>query len=141
MAIEVLLIGMASLALESSMNLRVGVFLGCVALALGMQNGAFRRAGGTGVHTTYLTGMTTSLITNLLGRGDSDDASKIVRPNRPANRILGGIWIAFVVGAIAGAATSYRCGGFGIFGMAVVLLALIVQSTVAAHDSSSARTK
>jgi uncharacterized membrane protein YoaK (UPF0700 family) len=62
MGIEVILIVTASLALASHMAHGVEIFVIFVSLALGLQNGAFRRAGGVNVHTTYLTGMITSLI-------------------------------------------------------------------------------
>src|SRR5262249_5761404 len=39
-------------------------FVLCVSLALALQNGAFRRVGGIGVHTSYLTGMITNLISS-----------------------------------------------------------------------------
>jgi uncharacterized membrane protein YoaK (UPF0700 family) len=62
MGMEVILIVAASLALASDMSHGVAIFVISVSLALGLQNGAFRRTGGIGVHTTYLTGMITSLI-------------------------------------------------------------------------------
>jgi hypothetical protein len=60
--IEVILIVAASLALSSGLAHGVGIFVIFLSLALGLQNGAFRRVGGISVHTTYLTGMITSLI-------------------------------------------------------------------------------
>src|SRR6267154_3676724 len=62
MGIEGILIVAASLALASDMTHGVELFVIFVSLALGLQNGAFRRVGGISVHTTYLTGMITSLI-------------------------------------------------------------------------------
>ncbi len=68
MLVEVVLMGTGAFVLSSQLNFRVGIFLACTALALGLQNGAFRHAGGTSVHTTYLTGMTTNLIASVAGR-------------------------------------------------------------------------
>jgi uncharacterized membrane protein YoaK (UPF0700 family) len=62
MGIEVILIVAAALALASGMTPRVEIFVIFLSLALGLQNGAFGRAGGISVHTTYLTGMITILI-------------------------------------------------------------------------------
>src|ERR1700687_5271904 len=62
MGIEVILIVAASLVLASDVAHGVAIFVIFVSLALGLQNGAFRRVGGISVHTTYLTGMITSLI-------------------------------------------------------------------------------
>src|SRR5712675_172500 len=62
MSIEIVLISTAYLALTSHLNVRFELFVGCISLALGLQNGAFSQAGGISVHTTYLTGMITSLL-------------------------------------------------------------------------------
>ena len=62
MRMEVILIVAASFALTSDSAHGVEIFVIFVSLALGLQNGAFRRVGGISVHTTYLTGMITSLI-------------------------------------------------------------------------------
>ena len=62
--IEVLLIIAAYLAVASRVPAGVGILVVCLSLALGMQNGAFRRTGGISVHTNYLTGMITGLIAN-----------------------------------------------------------------------------
>jgi uncharacterized membrane protein YoaK (UPF0700 family) len=67
MGIEVILIVADALILESGMALRVEIFVIFSSLALGLQNGAFRRVGGITVHTTYLTGMITSLISTEAG--------------------------------------------------------------------------
>jgi uncharacterized membrane protein YoaK (UPF0700 family) len=63
LGIEVILTMTAYLALASRAAPRVEIFLVCVSLALGLQNGAFQRTGGISVHTTYLTGMITRLMT------------------------------------------------------------------------------
>lgn len=130
MVIEVVLMGAAAFTLSSQWNFRVGIFLACVSLALGLQNGAFRHAGGTSVHTTYLTGMTTNLIAGLGGRDDAAVASRFPRL-LPSNRTLAGIWIAFVTGAAAGAAIILRFGGLGMLGAAMILLALALRVSLA----------
>lgn len=61
----------AYLALASGAAPRVEIFVICLSLALGMQNGAFQRTGGISVHTTYLTGLITSVITAEANDGKS----------------------------------------------------------------------
>ena len=56
-AAELILVISSSIALMSHATLRIEIFVLCLSLALGLQNGAFRRAVGISVHTTYLTGM------------------------------------------------------------------------------------
>jgi uncharacterized membrane protein YoaK (UPF0700 family) len=52
LAIEVILIGAAYFALVSHVPQGRELFVICMSLALGLQNGAFRRTGGISVHTT-----------------------------------------------------------------------------------------
>jgi uncharacterized membrane protein YoaK (UPF0700 family) len=127
MGIEVILIAAACLTLESKLVFRLEIFLACVALALGMQNGAFRSAGGISVHTTYLTGMTTSLIAAGADRYVSRIALQPAAASDPEIDLLGGIWIAFALGAGAGAAMILHFGGSGMLGAALVLVVIIVR--------------
>jgi len=126
MGIEVILIAAASLALPSDMAHRVEIFVIFVSLALGLQNGAFRRAGGISVHTTYLTGMLTSLISTETERYASETVPPTVRAPDPKIGLLCGIWIAFVLGAGTGAAMVFRFKALGMLGAAVLLSLLIL---------------
>jgi uncharacterized membrane protein YoaK (UPF0700 family) len=130
MGIEVILIVAACLTLESKFAFRLEIFLVCVALALGMQNGAFRSAGGISVHTTYLTGMTTSLVARGTDRYVSRIALQPAAAADPEIDLLGGIWIAFALGAGTGAALIFHFGGAGLLGAAMVLVAIIVRDLV-----------
>lgn len=132
MSIEILLILASYLALLSHAAWRIEIFVVCVALALGLQNGAFRRAGAISVHTTYLTGTITSLISTQMERyGSSVIPSPVTTPD-PKLKIFCGIWIAFVLGGGAGAATVFRFGDVGILGAALLLFAVIFGYSIAA---------
>jgi uncharacterized membrane protein YoaK (UPF0700 family) len=126
MGIEVILIVAAALALTSGMGPRVEIFVIFVSLALGLQNGAFHRAGGISFHTTYLTGMITSLISTEAEKYTSGLPPGLVGVPDPKIGLLCGIWIAFVLGAGIGAAMAFNFKGFGILGAAVLLIALIL---------------
>jgi uncharacterized membrane protein YoaK (UPF0700 family) len=136
MGIEVMLIAVACFALESTLALRLELFVVCVSLALGMQNGALRHSGGISVHTTYLTGMITSLITTEAGRLSRVTLQPAAGAN-PRMALLGGIWIAFFLGAASGAAAVFRFRSFGILGAALVLLALMVRAHLAGRREHS----
>jgi uncharacterized membrane protein YoaK (UPF0700 family) len=127
MGIEVILIVVASLALSSGMAHGAGIFVIFLSLALGLQNGAFRRVGGIGVHTTYLTGMITSLIS---AEGEKY-ASRVLpvssRTPDPKIELLCGIWITFVVGAGTGAAMVLHFGAVGMLGAALLLIPLALR--------------
>src|SRR5260370_15396278 len=99
MGIEVILLVSATLALASGITSRVEIFVIFVSLALGLQNGAFRRVGGISVHTTYLTGMITSLISTEAEKYTSDLPPTPVGAPDPKIGLLCRIWSAFVFGA------------------------------------------
>jgi uncharacterized membrane protein YoaK (UPF0700 family) len=60
--VEIVLIGTAYLTSISHAVWRKETFVICTSLALGLQNGAFRRTGGISDDTTYLTGTITTPI-------------------------------------------------------------------------------
>jgi uncharacterized membrane protein YoaK (UPF0700 family) len=126
MGIEVILIVAAALALASGMAPRVEIFVIFVSLALGLQNGAFVRAGGISVHTTYLTGMITSLISTEAKKYTLGLAGGPVEAIDPKIGLLSRIWIAFVLGAGIGAAMVFHFNEFGILGAAILLIGLIL---------------
>lgn len=125
MAIEVILIVLACFVLAPPAAATM-TFVVCVSLALGLQNGAFRRAGGVSVHTTYLTGMITSLITTEVEQYAAGADPRPVRTPDPKTKLLPAIWIAFVVGAGIGAGMAFHFKKFGMLGMALVLMICIV---------------
>lgn len=131
MGIEAILIVAASLAFTSDAAARVEIFVIFVSLALGLQNGAFRRVGGISVHTNYLTGMITSLIAAEADKYDPQPVLQPAMPQDPKIHLLCAIWIAFVLGAGAGAAMAVHFKGLGMLGAALLLIALIlhIQST------------
>src|SRR6266403_2642827 len=126
MTIEIVLISTAYLALTSHLNARFGLFVGCVSLALGLQNGAFSQAGGISVHTMYLTGMITSLLKTEAQRHSSQTTAHDKLASDQKVSLLGGIWLAFVLGATAGAAMVFWFGAPGVFGAALPLLAMVI---------------
>jgi uncharacterized membrane protein YoaK (UPF0700 family) len=127
MGIEVILILGASFALALGMARGIEIFVIFVSLALGLQNGAFRRAGGISVHTTYLTGMITSLISTEGEKYASGVLPVSSRAPDPKIELLYGIWIAFVVGAGTGAAMVLHFGAVGMLGAALLLIALALR--------------
>jgi uncharacterized membrane protein YoaK (UPF0700 family) len=127
MGIEAILIVTASLALASDTAHGIEIFVIFVSLALGLQNGAFRRVGGISVHTTYLTGMITSLISTETEKYASGVIPPSVRVLDPKIGLLCEIWIAFVLGAGTGAAMVLHFKALGMLGAAVLLIPLILR--------------
>jgi uncharacterized membrane protein YoaK (UPF0700 family) len=103
MMLEVVLIGTALLAFALHAEQQIAVFIFCMALSLGLQNGALRSIGGTSVHTTYLTGMITSLFTRAADKELAADARVQPVATDPALQLLAGIWMSFLLGAATGA--------------------------------------
>ena len=127
MGMEVILIVAASLALASRLAHGVEIFVIFVSLALGLQNGAFRRAGGISVHTTYLTGMITSLISADADQYATEVVPPVVRAPDPKIGLLCGVWSAFVVGAGTGATMVLHFGSIGMLGAALLLIPLALR--------------
>ena len=124
MGAEVVLIAAAYSALTSHLAARLELFIGCMSLALGLQNGALRRAGGVSVHTTYLTGMITDVITTEAEKYNSRATGSDESVPNPKVSLLCSIWLAFVLGAATGAAMVLRLKAVGIFGAALLLLVI-----------------
>jgi len=127
MGIEVILIVAASLALALNVVYGVAIFVILVSLALGLQNGAFRRVGGVSVHTTYLTGMITSLISAEAERYASQGAAPLAKAPDPPMGFLCGVWLTFVLGAATGAAMVFHFKAPGMLGAALVLIPLALR--------------
>jgi uncharacterized membrane protein YoaK (UPF0700 family) len=125
MAVEVILIVAASFALALDVAHGIGIFVVFVSLALGLQNGAFRRAGGVSVHTTYLTGMLTSLILTEAEKYTSGSPSTPPGTSDPKIGVLFRVWVAFVLGAGTGAAMVLHFRAFGMLGAALALIMLL----------------
>jgi uncharacterized membrane protein YoaK (UPF0700 family) len=130
MGIEVILIVAAYWASASQAAFGTEAFVACMSLALGLQNGAFRRTGGISVHTTYLTGTITSLIGMRMERQASPPIRIAAATTEAKVRMLCGIWVAFVVGGGTGAAMVLRFGKVGILGVALLLLAVMLGNSI-----------
>ena len=125
MTAELILILLSPLLFSAHLA-RMQSFVLCVSLALGLQNGGFRRAGGISVHTTYLTGMITSLISSEAEKYSSDQFPTIAAADDPKSALITQIWIAFILGAVSGAAATFHFKQWGMFGIAVILLVAIL---------------
>lgn len=124
MAVELVLILVSPFLLSAHFP-DAQIFVLCVSLALGLQNGAFRRAGGISVHTTYLTGMMTSLVSSEAEKYSSQLVRPTASAHSPKIALIAQIWLAFILGAISGAAATFHFKQWGMFGVAVILLATI----------------
>jgi porin len=126
MGVEMVLISTAYFALTSHLTAKFGLCVACLSLALGLQNGAFSQAGGISVHTTYLTGMITSLLKTESERYSSQGTASDKSVSDRRVKLLGGIWSAFVLGATVGATAVFWFGAPGLLGAALLLLAMTI---------------
>ncbi len=99
--------------------------------AMGVQNAAVRRVGEQRVSTTYVTGTLTNLAieaaTALLTRPTRRSPNAADRGARPAGSglLLGGLWLAYVAGALAGGFSELRWAFFAMVAPIAVLGAVI----------------
>jgi uncharacterized membrane protein YoaK (UPF0700 family) len=80
--------------------------LGSDASALGIQNGALHKTNGISVHSTYMTGMVTTLMQKCFDilsskRSPKEDSSR--DSARLTIQVLAPMWISFIFGAVTGA--------------------------------------
>jgi uncharacterized membrane protein YoaK (UPF0700 family) len=84
----------------------------CACGALGVQNGALWRCGSATVHTTFMTGMATWLVTSTVRRSTGTARPEEEKKHPPGT--LAGVWAVFMLGAACGAVLTYhfRVPGF-----------------------------
>jgi uncharacterized membrane protein YoaK (UPF0700 family) len=126
MFIELLLIGSASLFLINRANTEL--FIGCMCLALGIQNGALNKTNGISVHSTYMTGMVTTLMQksfNHLSARRSLNENSSRDSTRLTIQVLVPMWISFIFGALIGAVIVSSFHSIGLLGIVVPLVLLI----------------
>ncbi len=102
------------------------LFATAVCLSLGAQNGTLDKLKSVSVRSTFITGMSTSLLKNLFNR-KSKEASVLTR-----------VIACFWVGALAGAFLVYRLGEPG-YAFALALLAAALALTAPSRHRSEAR--
>jgi uncharacterized membrane protein YoaK (UPF0700 family) len=133
LGIEVILTMAAYLALASRAAPRVEAFVVCLSMALGLQNGAFQRTAGISVHTTYLTGMITRLMTA------EAEKPQIMSAGDPKLNVLYGIWLSFFVGGAVGAVIVFHFKEIGILGATFFLVVILICSMQASGSLSNER--
>ena len=127
MVIEVLLFLSASLFLSN--EAARGLFIVCMCLALGIQNGALHKTNGISVHSTYVTGMVTTLMQRTFhhysskGSPEENSAKDSVTLTM---KILATMWISFIFGPGAGSVIVSSFQSIGLWGIVLPLVVLIV---------------
>jgi uncharacterized membrane protein YoaK (UPF0700 family) len=127
---ELILIISAPLILFAHLG-GIQTFVLCVSLALGLQNGGFRGVGGIGVHTTYLTGMITSLIASEAEKYSSHSVPPTTSAYNPKIALIAQIRIAFILGAVSGGVATLHFKQWAMLGIALILLVVILDSQFA----------
>jgi uncharacterized membrane protein YoaK (UPF0700 family) len=104
-------------------------FIVCMCLALGIQNGALNKTNGISVHSTYMTGMVTTLTQKTFDRFFLKPGPKEDTSNRSAPlgiQILASMWISFIFGAVIGAVMVSSFRSIGLLGIVLPLVGLII---------------
>ena len=127
MFIEVLLFLSASLLLSNTANQEW--FIVCMCLALGLQNGALDKTNGVSVHSTYMTGMVTTLMRKSFGNLCSKPSPHEESPRDSARltiQVLALMWVSFILGAAIGAGIVSSLHHIGLLGIVLPLILLIL---------------
>ena len=112
LALEIALIALGMIISVLPATGRNDVFLVSLCLALGLQNGALGKIDSVAFHTTFITGLSTTLV-----------AALATGKPGPKGRLLPLIIGCFIVGALVGAWATTRLGIAG-FSLVLTLLAL-----------------
>jgi uncharacterized membrane protein YoaK (UPF0700 family) len=124
---ELLLFLSAALFLSHGANKEL--FIVCMCLALGIQNGALHKTNGVSVHSTYMTGMVTMLMQKSFDHLSTKENPRD-DPTRSSARltiqVLAPMWISFILGALIGAVMVLRFHWIGLLGMSFLLILLMV---------------
>lgn len=117
LGLEILIVGAGVLAHEAlDASLRGYGLALCLSLALGVQNGVYAAVGTFKVHTTYITGVTTSLLNTLWHAPDQRVAQSRDRG------MFATALCCFVAGGGAGAFFTFHHGVYGLAGLMALLL-------------------
>jgi uncharacterized membrane protein YoaK (UPF0700 family) len=143
MFIEVLLFLSASLFLSNRAN--VELFIVCMCLALGLQNGALNKTNGISVHSTYMTGMVTTLMQKSFDHLSSKRSPKEESSRDSARltiQVLAPMWISFIFGAVTGAVFVSSFHSIGLLGIVLPLILLIlIEMNRRLTDTADSRTR
>jgi uncharacterized membrane protein YoaK (UPF0700 family) len=99
------------------------LFIAAMCLAFGLQNGVLSKADGIGLHSTYLTGTLTHLLSLLVRAGAAGPAA-----TKFETRTLLFVWFAFVAGALCGGLMISHLGPKGVWGMPLLLTVVLAMS-------------
>jgi uncharacterized membrane protein YoaK (UPF0700 family) len=138
MLIEVLLFLSASLFLGNRANKEI--FIVCMCLALGIQNGALHKTNGISVHSTYMTGTVTMLMQKTFDHLSAKRSPNEVLSKDSARltiQILAPMWISFVLGALTGAVLVSAFHWIGLLGIVFLLMLLLLGSRLKNQASES----
>lgn len=110
----------------SFFSINLAIFI--ISLSMGLINGYFNKAGSISMHTTYVTGMTTTCINAFLNNA----------PGTGKGLLLSAV-IAFMLGALSGGylSVNYHLSGFSC--VLILLFAAVVYSTKFRHDGTLSR--
>jgi uncharacterized membrane protein YoaK (UPF0700 family) len=127
MVLEVFLIMSASLLLANKANNEL--FIVCMCLALGIQNDALHKTNGISVHSTYMTGMVTTLMQkgfNYYSSKQSHKEESAKDSTRLSIQVLAPMWISFISGALTGAVIVSSFRSIGLWAVVLLLILLIL---------------
>ena len=101
-------------AIHTTIAWHYGLLVALLAVPMGLQTAALQRVGGITVHTTFITAMLTNVAREGVAylfwqfdrrRGGNASAAEGIIPARPSffrTMLMGGTWVAFIGGAVAG---------------------------------------
>ena len=112
--LEVVLVACASMSAIGHIGNTRMIIVACLCLALGIQNGVFRKTDGVTIHATYITGDVTSLLAGIIPTRSTKTPGNPAPLDHPekgtAVRVLGFTWLSFSAGALLSVLMIHRFG-------------------------------
>jgi uncharacterized membrane protein YoaK (UPF0700 family) len=116
------------------LTVHAALLIAAMCLALGLQNGALSKAGGIGLHTTYLSGTLTHFLSLLVQPGNIGNSTTPL-----AAKFIPVAACAFVAGALCGSLMIVDVGPKGLWGMPLLLAVVFALSFLSPPPPSGAR--
>ncbi len=105
------------------------ILIVCLCFTLGMQNGVYRRIGHVGIHTTYVTGDLTNLLTAVAQRVSSFGKVKTSATERSMTTDVLTVWIAFASGSLAAGVSVHVLGARAVWLLVIPLVVAFIVSS------------
>lgn len=125
-SLEIAFVVVAYFAMLTQEPAKVDLAVCALCVALGVQNGVWQQVKGIGIHTTYLTGTVTTLMTKKYIQGHSQASKSGETEKSSEASVLAKLLLAFLIGSAIGAGMAFHFRAAAVLGLVPPLLVTLV---------------